>query len=439
MAHLEPHPRPRIWLTVASHTVVDFLSYLIIPLMPLLVTRLSLTDSEKAWLIGAGSIASGGIQPIVGFAASHAKSPRVGQAIGVLGLALAVVATCLIGHAKNYNELLLIQIASSIGIGAFHPIAAAAVGRLAGQTDARMGRSVGLSLFFLGGMAGGISGNLLAVPYAKHFTIENFLWLIPPGLVFAVILGWAIAQRSHKAANIDTPPLTVPDELGLRWLAVGILYVGNVIRFTVNAALVYLAIDWSIRLTAARQGVDWATLDETARKAFGLQASGINGWIQASMQIGMGIMGLACAWGLVHVRPDRRGATEKLLIVWMPILGALPIFLVPWAQHHFESTTPSITVPAVFAMCVLAGVGFGGIVPVTIGLAQRLLPHRSTLASGLMMGGAWLFAVFGPPLANLFTARLGADGAWHAAGLMLLVAGLLSVAIPGRLLGRLTL
>jgi len=423
--------RLRVWLTVICHGVVDYFSYLIVPLMPLLVTRLHLDDAQKAWILGAGSVASGLIQPAVAWVSDKLNT----RWFGTLGLVLAAVATCAIGLAETFPQLLLIQVLSSIGIGAFHPVAAAAVGQLSGRR-----RSLGVSLFFLGGMAGGISGNTTATPYATAFGLHGFLYLIAPSIACAGVLIWAIHGVAHQHHDAHETHAELPErERRWRWASVWILYVGNVIRFTVNAALVYLVINWSMRLIATRQGANWETLDAEAKNQFGLAASGVNGWLQASMQVGMGVAGLALA-RLV------RAGRERPLLIWMPVLGALPLFVIPWAMRAFEGTGagshPAWTVPIVFALIVVAGIGFGGIVPVTIALAQRMLPHRTSLASGLMMGGAWFVAFMGPVLGKWFSSSkwlaqwFGDGAAWHATGGMLLAAGVISLAIPGWLVRR---
>ncbi len=84
----------------------------------------------------------------------------------------------------------------------------------------------------------------------------------------------------------------------------------------------------------------------------------------------------------------------------------------------------------------MAGIGFGGVLPVTISLSQRLLPHRMSLASSLMMGGAWAIGSGGPPLAERLTASIGLDGAFLVMGAFLLVAGLISIAIPSWLIRK---
>jgi MFS family permease len=78
----------------------------------------------------------------------------------------------------------------------------------------------------------------------------------------------------------------------------------------------------------------------------------------------------------------------------------------------------------------LAGVGYAGVMPLTIAMAQRLLPHRTSLASGLMMGGAWSVAAIGPPLVQWILVTLeGQTGSATSAmaWCFVLVAGLLAL------------
>jgi FSR family fosmidomycin resistance protein-like MFS transporter len=419
---IPPDARWRIGITVLCHSVVDYFSYLIVPLMPLLVTRLSLSDGEKAWILGTGSIVSGVIQPFVAWISDRLNTRWLGTA----GLLLAAIATSAVGLARDFTELFWIQVLSSIGIGAFHPVAAAAVGHLSGAR-----RSLGVSIFFVGGMLGGIAGNTTAAPFARAFGLHSFLYLIVPSLLatFALIAAIHRVRHTHHDAH-ETHAELPANERRWRWISLWALYVGNVVRFTVNAALVYLAIDWSIRLIASREGADWAHLDPDARKHFGLAASSVNGWLQASMQVGMGITGLLLAR---LVRPGR----ERPLLIWMPVLGAIPMFALPWVHAMLERSGPNpMTIPVVFALILIAGVGFGGVFPITIALAQRLIPHRTSLASGLMMGGAWAVGGLGPAMASRMTDAFGWGGAWRGTAIALLAAGVASVIIPGWLIRR---
>jgi hypothetical protein len=69
---------------------------------------------------------------------------------------------------------------------------------------------------------------------------------------------------------------------------------------------------------------------------------------------------------------------------------------------------------------------------VTLSMAQRLLPHRTGLASGLMLGGAWVWGALGPFAASGLREGLGLGGAFVAVGGLLLAAGLVAGVLPSK-------
>ncbi|MBZ0171256.1 MAG: MFS transporter, partial [Phycisphaerales bacterium] len=338
----------------------------------------------------------------------------------------------LLGYARNFPELVALFFVAVLGVGAFHPASAAAVGQLAGRK-----RSALISVFFLFGMIGGIMGNVLSPLYvhaagvmsgeageaATEAGLRALVWFIPPGLVAAAALAWAINKAPHRHHDAHDHHASLPaDERRRRWTAVWVLYVGNVIRFTVNQMLVYLVIEWIERLTRAHAGVD--KLDV----ALGQHASELNGPLQASMQVGMGFGALGLGFMLT-------GRHEKKAFVLIPLIGVAAIVAFPFTDHLLGAGRWAVLVPAGL-LAVVAGFGFGALVPVSMSLGQRLLPHRTSLASGLLLGGAWCVAFIGPQIARAIHRGVDANlepGFFTAAGL-LVAASLLSLALPGRLI-----
>jgi MFS family permease len=116
---------------------------------------------------------------------------------------------------------------------------------------------------------------------------------------------------------------------------------------------------------------------------------------------------------------------EKRTLIAVPALGSMAVLALPHTGGG-----------GAFAMAALCGVGFAGVIPVTIAMAQRLLPHRTGLASGLMMGGAWCIAGVGPILAQRLAEAAGLNAAFAAVAALLLLAGLVSLAIPASAIAR---
>jgi MFS transporter, FSR family, fosmidomycin resistance protein len=409
----------RLAATVGVHFTVDAFAFVIVALLPLLTTRLDLSNGQKAMVLALGSVSSGMIQPIVAMLSDRYNT----RLLGTIGFLVAVVSVGMIGFVNSFVMLLVVQGVSAAGIGAFHPPAAAAAGHLSGKK-----RTLGVSFFFLAGMLGGVCGNTLSPLLVDLFSpivndqpmvergLKSLAFLMIPGFAAVVLLGWAIHKAPHSHANAHKVHAELSDEQRrLRWFAVSLLYVSNVLRFTVNMILLYLYISWAKRYVLTGSGATALT------DALGLEASTLFGVLAGSMQVGMGSIGLAAGFLL-------RKHHEKAAMVLLPVIGAVAI-----AGSPYVDGLPMGVAAAAVVLAILAGVGFGSMIPVSISLAQRLLPHRTGLASSLMLGGAWMFAATGPFVAMWAEGRLGLEGAFMFTAGLLLVAGLVVMGLPGRL------
>ena len=423
-----PPRRLELWTPILSHSITDFFSFITVALMPLLAVRLGMDNSQRAIMLAAGAAISGGIQPIVAWINDRFDT----RITGTLGLALAAVAIGGLGYAQSFIQLLILFSIGIAGVGAFHPAAAAAVGQAAGKR-----RSAMLSVFFLFGMLGGILGNVLS-PYYVNFMaslsgnegeaatdagLRALAWFIAPGLITAGILAWAIHKAPHRSAGAHEHHAALSSkERTQRWIAFWILYAGNSIRFITNQMLLYLTIEWSIRLVRRNAEAETLTI------ALGQQASEINGPLQAAMQVGMGFGALALGFYL----PAK---FEKTAFIGIPIIGMAAIAIIPFT----DSLLPhGIWAPVIIAglLTIVAGLGFGSLIPVALSLGQRLLPHRTSFASGMLLGGAWCTAIVGPLLAKAIHKGLDENLAagFFVTAATLSIASLLAIALPGRLI-----
>jgi hypothetical protein len=116
---------------------------------------------------------------------------------------------------------------------------------------------------------------------------------------------------------------------------------------------------------------------------------------------------------------------EKRFFVLIPLLMAPAIALFPLSGRAGS-----------YALAVAAGIGYAAVLPLGISLAQRLLPHRTSLASGLMMGGAWSVAMFAPPAAQWSLSVLGLDRSFMVVACLLALSGGLGALLPSRLVRR---
>lgn len=448
----QPRVVLRAVVTIVTHFVVDVFSFVGVALLPLLAVMLDLRTEQKALLLALGSLFSGAIQPVVAWASDKFDT----RVLGTLGFVVAVLCIGNLGMSRNFTELAILYCLGAVGIGAFHPPAAAIVGHLGGSK-----RSLLVAIFFLAGMTGGIVGNVFTPKFVAMMTpmtetgpdtvsgVLSLRWFIPVGLVCAVFLAMAIHNVGHRHIEaVDHHVSWDKAERKQRWFAVWVLYIANMLRFSVNMALVYLLVEWTGGVVLAQNGATEMS------KELGIKASQLNGILQASMQVGMGGIGILLGFTLA-------ARFEKLMFVALPILGSVALFMIPRADLIAEGAQ----VPVAIFATILTGVGFGAVIPVSISLAQRLLPHRTSLASGLMLGGAWMLAFSGPLFAELvqkgfankpstpdfvldaigslpesvsvpLLEGMGLDAGFTATAIVLFFAGLIALLLPHKLIVR---
>ena len=240
-------------------------------------------------------------------------------------------------------------------------------------------------------------------------------WLIIPGLCSVGLLAWAIHSVPHRHHDAAQEHASLePAERRARWHAVWILYAANVLRFMTDLCLIQLIIRWTEQTVLTRAGASELTA------ALRTDAIHINGPMQAAKQLGMGVGGVVLGFMFTHKH-------EKPILLWVPLVGAIFIVLMPIAPADSWIA---------LALCAIAGIGYAGVIPITISLAQRLLPHRTSLASGLMLGGSWAVSSIGSPLVQMLYNRVGLQWSFVAVAGLLVVASFLALGISGHLIER---
>ena len=384
-----------------AHFMMDGFSGMVPSSLGLLQERWQLTDQQGAWLLGLGSLCSGLAQPLFAWI-----SDRTGNRIyGGLGLTIAGLLLSSIGLATSAIHLFAFYSFGMVGNGMFHPIAASTIGQL---NPGR--RSQAISYFFVAGMLGGIAGATLG---PRLLVLENgFEWLrlaAIPAVLLAVLLHQKIRGIEHRVVRVDARGKMVAQPS--HWGAIALLYCSAATRFLVTLALIYLYVRWTEANVAAR--FPRFTDEQVSRFA-----APLIGNINAASIAGMAVGGFASG----VLIPSGR---EKLPYVLIPLLGAPVVALIP----HATQTTGCF-------LAFAAGLGLASLVPVTISLAQRLMPGRTSLASGLMMGGAWAVSMFGPAMAEWIIKNHGINTAFYVISGLMALSGIFALPIKKGTISR---
>ncbi len=406
------------WVITSSHALVDVFPMFITSLMIVLQHRLALTGWQETVVWVATPVFSGAFQPLFAWLGDRYDT----RLAGPLGLAIAAVCIGSIGFAQSFWQLVALQVVGVIGVGMYHPAAAA----VAGQTGARLrhGRAFAISVFIAAGMVGHTLGPLAATRVNDWVGMTYLVWIIPPALIVAVLLHRVVRHAPHRPLNHHAlhAALSVAQTRS-RWYATILLSAQNGLRFIVNIGLFIMFSYWAYSRIPG---------DPDA-------AAILNGNLNAAMTIGMGV------GALLGGRLLRPGA-EKIGFAVTAFGGAICVGVINYAGVWGHATFDGwFEFAPVYVAAMLAAVGFFAPIPASIGLGQRLLPSHSGLVTSLLMGVGWMIGALSRPFSSVLLGGIKLDEAatltsatlnraYIGFAALLVVAGVIALLMPGRTL-----
>ncbi|PYP87588.1 MAG: hypothetical protein DMF61_09540 [Blastocatellia bacterium AA13] len=349
----------------AGHFVNDSYSSIIFPLLPLLKDNLHLSSGQVFWLAPLYAISSSLMQPVYGIISDRYAR----RSFAVFGPAITGVFISMIGLAPSYGVLLAILIAGGIGIGSFHPQAAAMASVSSGER-----RRVGLAVFSAMGSIGYSIGPIGIAFFITLFGLGRTYYAAAIGLLTSAVL-YVICPPlpAHERHQRDaTGALRLKPNLAASfwpvWKPLLCLYIITVIRsgmqMTTNNYLPFL-------------------LGER-----GYQVTGAGGGLTVFLLLG-GIGGLA--GGFLAERMSGRAVTLYSGLLSGPLMMAA--FLTSG--------------PLSFAFLGLGGFALLSTIPVNVAMAQELVPGETSTVSALMMGAAWGIGALSPALLDNLVPAFG--------------------------------
>jgi len=408
------NPRFRFGVIAGAHLVVDLYPMFIVSLVAALQYRLTLTETQAAALISLNGVLSGLSQPLFAWIGDRFNT----RMFGALGLAVGAIALSSIGFAHSFTQLVALQTIGMAGIGVFHPISSALAGRLghdAFHSDGskRSARSVGLAIFFAAGVAGGgFLGPLLAtrVNAQTLFSVDGMRLLsimAIPGVVMALVLWRATASVSHRTDGAAREGGSALDDVAspaARWFTVALLFCSNTLRFTVNMGLYYLYKRWA-------EGQVSVSTDDAANAVSKLHANALS-----ASSLGMGVSALIVSRLISH------GGERRAMI--LTALLTAPIIMV----------MPRLGPTGMILAAGLVAFGFFSVIPTSLSLAQRLLPHATGTTGSILMGCGWAISGAGPLLAAWVVNRFDLSTAFVVFGVILALAGVVSAMLSKKII-----
>ncbi len=333
-----------LFILSLGHMVTDIYQGALPATLPFLKDKLGLTYTMTGVILMVANFTSSILQPLFGFYSDKKEK----AALLPIGLLAAGIGYALLALPNDYYIILFLVVISGLGVAAYHPEGYKTAHFFTGE------RSVtGMSVFSVGGNLGLAIGPPMAIYVTRYLGFDALPVVIAPSLLCTALIltqrkTIAIPKLEHIAQNKDSTKTTVGSYISL-FLVVAIVIMRS---WTQMGLLSYIPFYYINHL-----------------KGDPLFAGNLI------------FVFLACgAAGTLIGAPfaDRWGHRFFLRLTMFLATVILPLMFVPYiANSHL-----------LFVVLGLEGMMLVSTFSVTIVMAQRLLPHRLGVASGLMVGFA---------------------------------------------------
>jgi MFS transporter, FSR family, fosmidomycin resistance protein len=350
-----------ITLLSTAHFVLDSYSSFIFPLLPLLATKLSLKPAQIGVLTPTLMITSSLMQPVYGMLSDR----YLKRSMAVFGPLIAAVCLSCIGLANSLPMLLAIVICGGIGIGAFHPQGAAIVSRAA-TVEGGKHQGMVMSVFSSTGTVGYALGPLIIALVVSRFGLEHSWYTMGWGIVMWALMFKYCPPLEQTARHADAP--TLGTALRAAWVPLTLLYFAVVLRSAVSVSV--------------------QTFLPFALKDSGLATTQVS-WVLAGFLFFGGLGGF-----FGGALADRLGARRVSLV---SMLLATPLLL---AAFTVDGSLR-------YALLLAGGTVLNLPIPISVVMAQRLVPGGASTVSALMMGFAWGAGALLAPVAGYMSEHYG--------------------------------
>ncbi|MEI6153779.1 MAG: MFS transporter [Deltaproteobacteria bacterium] len=368
-----------------GHLVVDIYQGALPATLPFLKEKLSLSYTMTGFILMMANFTSSVLQPLFGFY-SDRKTKAVLLPIGLLA---AGVGFCLLSIPSNYYAVLFLVVISGLGIAAYHPEGYKTAHFFTGEKSV-----TGMSIFSVGGNLGFSLGPLFAIYIIQYLGFSSLPLIVVPSLLCtAVILYYRKTIAIPRLAHADQQKTASKTPAGA-----------------------YISLFFVIAIVVMRS------------------------WTQ------MGLLTYIPFYYINHLKGDPLFA-GKLIFVYLVCGAAGTLIGAPFADrwgHKFflrlSMFLATITLPLIFvpfiqkSYLIFIVLGVQGMLlistfSVTIVMAQKLLPDKLGVASGLMVGFAIGTGGIGVTLLGLVADNFGVPVALESIIILPLIGFILSLVV----------
>jgi FSR family fosmidomycin resistance protein-like MFS transporter len=336
----QPFDASGVTTITLGHAVHDTYTAFLPPLLPVLIDKFSLSNSQ-AGLLNVFLQWPSLLQPFIGYLADR----RNLRFLVIVAPAIAAVCMSLLGVAPNYATiafLLLVVGAGAAGLHSVGPVIAA------NMSSKQIGRAMGM--WMVGGGLGYTVGPLVIVAAISLVGLEGTPWLMFGGILASVVLYIRLRDASSLSPAARAAPRWGEALAAMRPLLFPVVGITVVRSFMAAALSTYLPLF--------------------------LKSEGSNLWFAgAALAIfeASGMVGSLSA-GTISDRVGRRKVLAAAMALASPLMFA------------FMLTEGWLRLPLLVAL----GITALAIMPVMMALVQERFPENRAMANGLYLGLSFL-------------------------------------------------
>ena len=368
--------RDRTLLALTSgHFTLDMYAGVLPVLYPLLRDEFELSYRT----VGLVSLAYTGVaalaQPLFGWIADRFGTRYIGATLLWTACTFATL-----GFAPNFPVLVALAALAGLGSAAYHPLGALAASAAIPEGQ----RNTGMSVYISGGTLGVATGPLIGGVLFALFGREGTAAMVVPGAVIAVLL-----LREVRAAR-------------RRALAAGVAPKKRVRPEATPIPLVPMAATVGVMMMRA-----WTVFGLQAFIPTWYKSLGYGAGFYSALATTIVLAGAAgnVGWGSMADRYGRRTVVIGTLVLTIP---AVLLF----AQF---------TGPIAFVFAAMVGFLAASTGPLMLVTAQQLMRGRAGLASGLILGLAFVTGAIGVPVLGAIADKFGMEAAIRSQALVALL------------------
>lgn len=343
MIYNKDERKTQIWLN-GAHFINDIYTGFLNPIMPFIAEQVKISMPIATIILSCSHIFSSLLQPFFGFFADKMRK----RALIFWGLLFTSIFISLVPASDNITFMILFIVLGSLGSSLFHP---QSLGFVVKFSTSEVARNMGI--FIAMGTLGYSMGPLLSSTIAQYFGLEKMPILSILGISWAALMFSCVPKFSH----IEAPK----SELKL-WRALKDILSNRKLNILNIIAMLKSLITTSCSILLP----------------FLWKAQGFS-----KMQIGIAMFGFLLLGGIASLlSPKFEKKIGTANVFYISMIATCPMMILFMLTYK---TMPEIS----FGIYVLMGFVTMFATPITMSMAQQVLPQYKSIIGGFINGFSW--------------------------------------------------